>query len=140
MELVSPSFAEFQQLSDGWLLARACRPLSEPEVTEVCEQLLVRALSSGSSCWLIDVRLDPGSKSLELNQWMWEEFLPRAAAELCQPVYLAYVMSADHIARLRAQEPMGDTILGAILLSARVRFFTAEADALAWFSRCRPTP
>jgi len=140
MELISPSFVEVQPPADGWLRARALRPLSEPEVTEVCELLLAHAHATNCCWWLIDVRLDPGQKSMELNQWMWEEFLPRAAAELGQPVYLAYIMGADHLARLRAQEPTGDAILRAILLSARVRFFAAETDALAWLSQRQPTP
>lgn len=106
------------------------RPLSGPEFTEVCELLLAMAQHYGCRYWLHDGRADEARRPADIQDWMLDDFLPRAKDALGTAPYIAFVATATFWQDRAAQ---GCAPPGTLPGASHNRGFISEAAALRWF-------
>ena len=117
------------------IVGRVRRPLTDLEVTQVCECMLAAARSEKEQFWLLDIRQDPKYKTTALTHWLSEEFFPRTLRVLGQALYLAYLLDTNTFAQVLGRDMDDDWHM--ITPRCRISFFTQEADALAWLANVR---
>ena len=113
------------------------RTLSAEEVTEGAELMLKAARQQNCPYWLLDGRRHEHPQPPALHHWMQEEYFPRVRARLGQQPCLAF------LALPMGQQSEQPEQLNVPLLqewqtpAVRMGWFTDEAAARAWLSRCR---
>jgi len=109
--------------------------MTDLEFTEACEQTLALAQQHLCRYWLLDNRADESIRVAGLNDWVTEEYLPRARKVLGRAPCIAFLAHAAFWQTLQALGPLP-------LVGPSVAFqagaFTQEADARAWLQSLRP--
>jgi hypothetical protein len=114
------------------------RLLQAEEVTETCELLLATALRHACPYWLLDGRSHQQEQPQALHNWMREEYFPRVASQLEQPVCIAFLVPGAVWAGLQAKGY--DDPLDWHSPVARLGWFTEEGPALVWLTQRRNQP
>ncbi|WP_377130591.1 hypothetical protein [Rufibacter roseus] len=82
-----------------------------------------------SSFWMFDLR-GRGGASAEDEQWILEDFFPKADLELGGQNSFAYLLSPSHY--LYIKDTVGEDRLDIFSGPSKIKIFMAEAEAVKW--------
>ena len=135
MSLPALSFYQIAYESAPPLLqGTSLRTLSAEEMTEGAELMLDTARQQNCRYWLLDGRRHERPQPPALHHWMQEEYFPRVRAKLGQKPCVAFLaLPVDQQQASLAKAALQQWQTPAV----RMGWFTSEAAARAWLSRCR---
>ena len=134
MPLPTLSFYRIDFVSAPPLLrGTSLRTLSAEEVTESAELMLDTARQQHCPYWLLDGRRHERPQPPALHLWMQEEYFPRVRAELGQQLCVAFLALPVG----QQANPYNGAVQEWNTSAVRMSWFTDEAAARTWLSRCR---
>ena len=115
------------------MVCRWLREVTPAQMRTSYEYLFAEAQAIGSRLWLLDIRRR-NNEDPETAQWLLDDYMPKLAAHLGGPTFLAYLLSPAHL--VRVDDKAIDIVhVAQLQRSVHVALFIEEGAANAWLEQ-----